>query len=277
MSNNPGILYVVATPIGNLGDISARAIEVLRDADYIAAEDTRRSRVLMQSIGANRPMLSLHEHNEMKASKRVLELLKAGHTVALVSDAGTPLISDPGHRLIMQVHALGIQVSPIPGPNAVASALAVAGLPCDHYVFEGFLPPRRTARRSRLSGLANETRTIVLFEACHRIKAMLADMADLLGPQRRAVMCRELTKLHETIVAKTLGDLVELVETDPYQTKGEFVLVVAGAESDAPKPTSLDPSHVFELLLGELPRGKAASLAAKITGVPRRQFYSGNQ
>ena len=223
-------LYVVATPIGNLQDISLRALRVLGEVDCIAAEDTRHSARLLQHYDLRTPLVALHEHNEERATPALLARIAAGESVALVSDAGTPLISDPGYRLVVAAREQGLPVFVVPGPSAVTAALSVAGLPSDRFVFEGFLPAKAAARRNRLQQLAGETRTLVLFESSHRIEAAVADLAAVFGAQRRAVLCRELTKQFETVHGDELGRLGEWLAADPNQRKGEFVVLVAGAQ-----------------------------------------------
>jgi 16S rRNA (cytidine1402-2'-O)-methyltransferase len=268
-----GVLFVVATPIGNLGDMSPRARETLAHADAILAEDTRRSGRLLAHYGIRGQLVSFHEHNERERLPVVLARLAAGEKLALVSDAGTPLISDPGFRLVRAAREAGYRVTPIPGPSSVVAALSVAGIPSDRFVFEGFLPSRHGERRARLAALAPETRTCIIFESAHRIAASLADMAEVLGPGRRACLARELTKLHETIVLGSLGEIAERVAGDPDQRRGELVIVVQGA-AEQPKPAgSLDLDHLLDTLLAELSVKQAADLASRITGLPRNRVY----
>jgi 16S rRNA (cytidine1402-2'-O)-methyltransferase len=270
---NPGTLFVVATPIGNLGDLSPRAAEVLSQVALIAAEDTRVTRRLLQHIGCDTPMLSLHDHNESQRVAGLLERLQVGDDVALVSDAGTPLISDPGYTLVRAVRQAGVKVVPIPGPSAMITALSVAGLPTDRFVFEGFLSSKPAARRARLKELAQESRTLVFYESPHRILATLADLRDVLGAEREAVLARELTKTFETLRGDELGALCEWAAADSNQQRGEFVLVVAGA-SDVAESTKVDEDHLLQVLLEELPVKQAASLAARITGGKRNALYA---
>jgi 16S rRNA (cytidine1402-2'-O)-methyltransferase len=268
-----GVLYIVATPIGNLGDLAPRAAEVLRAVDLIAAEDTRHTRPLLRHYGIGTPLLALHEHNEHQVLERLTAQLQGGKTVALVSDAGTPLISDPGFPLVRECRRLGIPVSPIPGPSALIAALSVSGLPTDRFLFEGFPERGQAARRAQLEALRDEPRTLVFYESSHRVRESLRDMAAAFGPERRAVLARELTKLHETVVADTLEGLAALLEADPMQQKGEFVLMVAGAE---PRPEeALDPQteRLLRILLEELPVKQAAALAARIRGEKRNRLY----
>lgn len=272
MSIEAGILYVVATPIGNLGDMSPRAVEVLQQADRIAAEDTRHSAGLMRHFAITTPMLSLHEHNERQKTELLLERLLGGECVALISDAGTPLISDPGYVLVREAHRGGIRVVPIPGPSALIAALSASGLATDRFCFEGFLAAKRGARRRQLEALQEEHRTLAFYETPHRILDSLADMADILGRERQAVLARELTKTFETIRHDTLGELLLWVRGDANQQKGEFVLLVQGAE---PHSGGLDPEaqRIASLLAAELPLKQAAALAANISGEKKNALY----
>lgn len=271
-SSRPGTLHVVATPIGHRDDISARAIETLRKVAVIAAEDTRHTRPLLQHLGIDTPLVALHDHNERTAVDALVERLRQGDDVALVSDAGTPLISDPGFRLVRAVRAAGLKASPVPGPSAVVAALSVAGLPSDRFIFEGFLPAKGGVRRSRLTELAGESRTLIFYESSHRIVECLEDMREVFGADREAVMARELTKLFETVLGAPLGELVEHVTADPNQQKGEFVVMVAGREAGEDERLA-EGLRVFGILKEELPPAKAAKLAAAITGAPRKALY----
>jgi 16S rRNA (cytidine1402-2'-O)-methyltransferase len=272
VSIEAGILYVVATPIGNLGDMSPRAVEVLQRADRIAAEDTRHSAGLMRHFAITTPMLSLHEHNERQKTELLLERLQGGECVALISDAGTPLISDPGYVLVREAHRQGIRVVPIPGPSALIAALSASGLATDRFCFEGFLAAKRGARRRQLEALQEEPRTLAFYETPHRILDSLADMADILGRERPAVLARELTKTFETVRHDTLGELLPWVRGDANQQKGEFVLLVQGAE---PRSGGLDPEaqRIASLLAAELPLKQAAALAASISGEKKNALY----
>jgi 16S rRNA (cytidine1402-2'-O)-methyltransferase len=266
-----GKLYVVGTPIGNLGDFSPRAREALASADLIAAEDTRRTRGLLSSIPAEKRVIAYHEHNEELRLAELIERLTAGDTVALVSDAGTPLISDPGWRLVRAAHAAGIEVVPIPGPSAVLAALSAAGLPTDRFVFEGFLPRKPGPRDERLRALAAEPRTIVLFEAVHRLPETLTALVTAFGAERPAVLARELTKLHESLYPAPLGELAKRVGAD-IPLLGEFVLVVAG-NTGTESPDEARARQIFELLRAELEPDKALRLTAAITGMARNALY----
>jgi 16S rRNA (cytidine1402-2'-O)-methyltransferase len=269
-----GTLYVVATPIGNLGDLSPRAREVLGQVAAICAEDTRRTRQLLGHFGIERPLLALHEHNEQAQAALLVERLRGGDSLALVSDAGTPLVSDPGFRLVRAAREAGLKVSPVPGACAAIAALSAAGLPSDRFVFEGFLPAKAGARRERLARLAGEPRTLVFYESAHRIEASLADMAAAFGPDRPAVLARELTKLFETVLDGSLGELRARVAADPDQRRGEFVLLVQGAGEDADAQVA-EGRRLYEVLSGHLPPSTAAKLAAELSGAPRKALYGG--
>lgn len=271
-AGKPGTLWVVATPIGNLGDLSSRAQQVLRAADVIAAEDTRHSRPLLQHFGISTPLTALHEHNERAAMASLISKLQTGEQVALISDAGTPLISDPGFRLVRATREAGVNVSPVPGACAAIAALSVAGLPSDHFVFEGFLPAKTSARRERARKLAEEPRTLVIYESSHRIVECCADLRDVFGAQREARLLRELTKLHETCIGPTLGEIAARVESDPEQRLGECVLVIAGRGEEADAKLA-EGRRVYALLRAEMPPAQAAKLAAAISGAPRKALY----
>jgi 16S rRNA (cytidine1402-2'-O)-methyltransferase len=269
-----GRLDIVATPIGNLGDLSPRAKQALAEADIVAAEDTRHTLGLLQSIGVARPLVSLHEHNETRRVPELLARLEDGAVVALVSDAGTPLLSDPGFELVSLAARAGIEVRAIPGPSAITAALAVAGLPTDRFCFEGFLPARARERRERLAALVDETRTLVFFEAPHRIAESLADLAAAMGSEREAVIAREITKAHETIYRGTLAQLAERAQSEANLARGEITLVVHGASPAEKRGETLQLERVAMLLAKELPPGKAAALAAQITGTRRSDAYA---
>ena len=269
-----GTLYVVATPIGNLEDITARALRVLAEVSLIAAEDTRHSARLLQHFGITTPLAACHEHNERDQGGRFLERLQAGDNVALISDAGTPLISDPGYHLVRQARAAGIRVVPLPGACALIAALSAAGLPSDRFIFEGFLPAKSAGRRARLEQLKEEQRTLIFYEAPHRILECLCDLEAVFGPERPSVLARELTKTFETLKGLPLAELRAWVEADGNQQRGECVLVVGGWQ--APQGEDAVDAHarrVLELLLNELPVKRAAALAAEITGVRKNLLY----
>lgn len=267
-----GTLFVVATPIGNLADLSPRALDTLRSVAAICAEDTRHTRQLLSHFGIERPLVALHEHNEEAISARVVERVLAGESLALVSDAGTPLVSDPGYRVVRAARAAGVRVSPIPGACAAIAALSVAGLPSDRFIFEGFLPAKSSARRERLSRLASETRTVVFYESSHRIEESLADMSAVFGDARQAVLARELTKLFETVLDGSLAELHAQVVADPNQRKGEFVVMVQGAGDDA-EAQLIEGQRLYAKLSEHLPPSTAAKLAADISGAPRKSLY----
>lgn len=269
-----GALHVVATPIGNLGDLTARAREVLASVDAICAEDTRHTRQLLGALGIERPLLALHEHNEADVAWKLVERLKAGDSLALVSDAGTPLVSDPGYRLVRDVRAAGLRVIPLPGACAAIAALSVAGLPSDRFCFEGFLPAKASGRRERLTALAREPRTLVFYESSHRIEECLADLVAIFGPEREAVLARELTKLFETVLGDTLAELAERVAADENQRKGEFVLVVRGCEDDG-EARLIEGQRIYAKLAEHLKPSLAAKLAADLSGAPRKALYGG--
>ncbi|MES2625576.1 MAG: 16S rRNA (cytidine(1402)-2'-O)-methyltransferase [Pseudomonadota bacterium] len=267
-----GKLFIVATPIGNLGDISARALSVLRDADLIAVEDTRHSRTLLQQFGIDTPMLAYHDFNETQQVSKLLERIANGEDIALISDAGTPLVSDPGYQLVRQAHLQQIKVVPVPGPSAVITALCSAGLASDRFTFEGFLPARSAARKAVLTDLQKESRTIIFYEAPHRIVECLVDMLECLGASREITMARELTKTFETILHTTVAELLEIVRNDVNQQKGEIVLVVAGARVDA-QLVDAQALHTLKVLLAEFPLKQASALAAQITGIKKNLLY----
>jgi 16S rRNA (cytidine1402-2'-O)-methyltransferase len=268
-SVQPGCLWVVATPIGHRDDLSARAIESLRAVAVVAAEDTRHSRPLLAHHNIGTPLIALHEYNERDAVDAIVQRLQSGEDVALISDAGTPLISDPGFRLVRAARAAGIRCIPVPGACAAIAALSVAGLPSDRFVFEGFLPAKAAARRGRLQELAGDARTLIFYESSHRVAESLADMRDVFGAEREAVLARELTKLFETVLGEPLAQLAARVNADPDQQRGEHVILVAGRgeETDA---RLAEGQRVFAILREELPPAKAAKLAAAISGAPRK-------
>jgi len=271
-SVSPGCLWVVATPIGHRDDLSARAIETLRTVAVIAAEDTRHSRPLLLHHNIGTPLIALHDHNERDAVDAIVRRMAAGESVALISDAGTPLISDPGFRLVRAARAAGIRCIPVPGACAAIAALSVAGLPSDRFVFEGFLPPKAAARRSRLQELAGEPRTLIFYESSHRVAESLADMREAFGAEREAVLARELTKMFETVLGEPLAELAARVAADPDQQRGECVILVAGRGEEADAKLA-EGRRIFAILRDELPPAKAAKLAAAVSGAPRKLLY----
>jgi 16S rRNA (cytidine1402-2'-O)-methyltransferase len=269
--NKTAALYVVATPLGNIADISQRALETLRTVAAIACEDTRHTRHLLDHYGIRTATFALHEHNEAAAANKLIELLAAGKSVALVSDAGTPAISDPGARAVAAVHAAGFPVIPLPGPNAAVTALSAAGLEDARFLFVGFLPSKTAARQQQIAALKPLAATLVFYEAPHRIKETVADLAALLEPQRTLVIARELTKLFEQIASMPLVDGPAWLEADSNRQRGEFVLLV----SAAPPATGLSAEalRTLRLLLAELPLKQAVKLAAEISGAPKNALY----
>ncbi|MGY0797680.1 16S rRNA (cytidine(1402)-2'-O)-methyltransferase [Lysobacter sp. A286] len=270
--HKPGTLHVIATPIGNLGDISARALEVLGQVDAICAEDTRHTRQLLSHFGLERPLLALHQHNEEAQADQLVARLQAGESLALVSDAGTPLVSDPGFRLVRAARAAGVRVSPVPGACAAIAALSVAGIASDRFAFEGFLPAKVGARRERLARLAAETRTLIFYESAHRIEESLVDFVAAFGAWRPAVLARELTKLFETVLDGDLAALLAAVQADANQRKGEFVLVVEGLGDDV-EAKLVEGRRLYLKLSEHLPPSTAAKLAADLSGASRKALY----
>ncbi|MEM8983583.1 MAG: 16S rRNA (cytidine(1402)-2'-O)-methyltransferase [Pseudomonadota bacterium] len=267
-------LYVVATPIGNLADMSPRALQTLRDVALIAAEDTRHTGRLLSHFGLSTPLMALHDHNEERVVDRVLRQLRSGAAVALVSDAGTPLISDPGYRLVRAAVAAGVAVETVPGPSAVMAALSVCGLPVDQFVFAGFLPPRDEARQRFIRTLADETRTVVVFESVHRIESTLAALADLLPPARELSIHRELTKQYESAYRGTAGELLGAFRAGELIAKGEFVIVIAGADAPlAATSAPVDIDALLRVLLASMPLKQAVAATVKLTGHGRNQLY----
>ncbi len=267
---------MVATPIGHRDDFSARAIETLRNVAVIAAEDTRHSRPLLLHYNIATPLMALHEHNERDAVDAIVRRLLGGESVALISDAGTPLISDPGFRLVRAARAAHIRCVPVPGACAAIAALSVAGLPSDRFVFEGFLPPKAAARRSRLQELAGDARTLIFYESSHRVADSLADMRDIFGAEREAVLARELTKLFETVLSESLAELAARVVADTDQQRGEHVILVAGRGDEVDERLA-EGQRIFAILREELPPAKAAKLAASISGAPRKALYGSGE
>ncbi len=267
-----GHLYVVATPIGNLDDMVPRAVTTLKSADYVAAEDTRHSGKLLKHFAIDTPLLAFHEHNEGERTGYLVGLLESGSSVALISDAGTPLISDPGYRLVRAAHLAGVKVTPVPGPCAMVAALSVSGLPSDRVMFVGFLPARAQARRTRLQELAGRRETLVLYESCHRIAEALADIAQELGPSRQVAFCRELTKTFETVRLGSLQSIGDWVVADADQRRGEIVLVIEGNQSES---VLLDEvgQRWLRALAAEMTPARASALASRVTGLRKRALY----
>ena len=265
-------LYIVATPIGNLDDITLRAIDTLKRVDLIAAEDTRHSGLLLQHLGIKAKLFSLHDHNEQEKAHVLIEKLQSGLSIALVSDAGTPLINDPGYHLVKACRENGIKVVPIPGACAAIAALSVAGLPSDKFIYEGFLPAKSKARQDSLASLITEPRTMIFYESTHRLLETLKDMQTILGADKQIVLAKELTKTWETIVSFPVNELIDWLNQDASRQKGEFVLIVAGyAESNK----DIDPKAIntLKLLQKELPLKKAAAITAEIYGLKKNQLY----
>lgn len=270
---NQGVLYIVATPIGNLQDISQRGIEVLSQVDVIAAEDTRHSQKLLQHLAINRPLQAYHEHNEEQQAPVLVKRLLGGESVALISDAGTPLMSDPGYRLVRLAHEAGIQLSPVPGPCAAIAALSVAGQATDKFCFLGFPPARSSARQHFFEKYHDMSMTLVLYESSHRILACLEDMLVVFGAERELSLCREITKTFETIRKASLGDILALVRDDPQQQKGEFVLVLEGQPERDNETVTLAVDVLLRALVEVLPVKQAAKLASELSGVKKNRLY----
>ncbi len=269
----PGTLYVVATPIGNLGDITARAVSILRSVDLVAAEDTRHTGALLRHLGIAVPLVSVHEHNEAQRAPALVKRLQAGESVALVSDAGTPLVSDPGFALVRCAREAGVAVSPLPGPCALVTALSAAGIATARFTFEGFLPATASARRSALSALAGEVRTMVFYESPHRVTACMDDLVAIFGGERRGALCRELTKRFESIVDGGLAMLAEWLAADDNHRRGEFVIVVAGVEAEAADTPRPEWVEAVRTLNQHMPLKQAAQLIAGVTGARPQALY----
>ena len=273
-NQNSGTLYVVATPIGNLGDMSQRAVDVLKQVDVIAAEDTRHSGRLLQHFVINTPTIAVHEHNEVKIAAELIARLEQGESIALISDAGTPLVSDPGYHLIRMAGDAGIQVTPIPGACAAITALSASGLPSDRFSFEGFLPAKSTARKTALEKLIHETGTLIFYETPHRIVESLADMTAIFGEEREAVMARELTKKFETIKRAPLSELLSFVKDDNDQQKGEFVILIHGAVKQPDTGEDIQElQRILKILLEKVSLKEAVAIAVEITGLKKNQVY----
>jgi 16S rRNA (cytidine1402-2'-O)-methyltransferase len=272
-SINAGSLYVVATPIGNLEDMTPRAIRILSEVDLIAAEDTRHSGKLLKHFGIEAKTEALHEHNERSQVPRLIEILQAGKSIAFITDAGTPLVSDPGFHLVRSARQAGLTVIPVPGACAAIAALSAAGLPSDRFVFEGFPPAKSAARRAVFEKLREETRTLIFYESPHRILESLREMTEIFGPGREAVLARELTKQFETVRNGTLTELSAWVERDPHQQLGEFVILIHGVPRAEREAVDEEAERVLRILIEELPVSQAAALAAKVTGLKKNRLY----
>ena len=270
---NQGTLFVVATPIGNLDDLSPRARQVLSDADLIAAEDTRHTGRLLSHFGIKSRQIALHDHNEEAALAGIIADLEDGKSVALVSDAGTPLISDPGFRLLRAAHDAGIRVSPIPGPSAVVAALSVCGLPVDEFCFTGFLPGKKAARQKKLQALAGESRTMIFYESVHRVVETTADLTEVFGDERQVFIGRELTKLHEQCVRTDLRSAAAMLADGRIPVRGEFVLVVAGCATVAGPLVEISTEHLLRMLTEALPGKQAVAIAASLSGQSKNDLY----
>jgi 16S rRNA (cytidine1402-2'-O)-methyltransferase len=268
-----GTLYVVATPIGNLEDLSPRARQILGHVDLIAAEDTRHTGRLLSHFGIKTAQIALHDHNEEAAIANITSALKAGKSVALVSDAGTPLISDPGYRLVRAAHAANLPVSPVPGASALTSALSVAGLPTDRFCFEGFLPSKKVARVRRITELSSEKRSIILYESVHRIGATIADLRNVLGGERRAFVGRELSKLHEQCISSTLEEIQAMFADGRIPSKGEFVVVVEGNRNEQAESVTIEIDKLITEIGAVLPVNQAADIASTLSGRRRNEIY----
>ena len=268
-------LYVVATPLGNLGDFSPRAIETLKKVNVIAAEDTRHSRPLLQYFGIATPLISLHSHNERHASEDIINRLKNGESVGLISDAGTPLISDPGAKLLETLHANHLNIRVIPGPSAITAALSIAGFSADKFVFEGFLPSKPSTRRVHLETLIKETRTLVFYEAPHRILETIEDFIAIFGETRRCALVKEISKIHETCLNGCLKNLKNWLEENPAHQKGEFVIILSGfAKEETTDEISFETEHILKTLCKALPLKEAARLTADITHLSKNKLYA---
>jgi 16S rRNA (cytidine1402-2'-O)-methyltransferase len=272
-STKAGTLFVVATPIGNLADMVPRAIDILHKVDLIAAEDTRHSGNLMQHFGIATAMTAYHDYSDQTKTQMILTRLQQGDSVALISDAGTPLISDPGYRLVHDARILGIRVEPIPGACALIAALCASGLPSDRFSFEGFLPAKKTSREKVLEVVKEDPRTLIFYESPHRILASLKSISLIMSSDRKMVLARELTKTFETFIAGSIADVIETLEKDANQTRGEMVIMIAGFVPTEQRLVTADVERTLKILCEELPLKKAAAIAAKITGAQKNMLY----
>lgn len=269
-----GVLYIVATPIGNLEDLSERAQQVLSRVALVAAEDTRHSGRLLQHLGISKPMLALHDHNERDRVARIKAELAAGQDIALISDAGTPLISDPGYIVVRELRQAGYRVSPVPGPCALVAGLSAAGLPTDRFLFAGFLPAKRSGRKASLEALKEQVATLVFYESPHRIVSLMQDLAEVFGAGRECVLGRELTKTFETFYSGSAESVLADLQADPHGARGEFVVMVRGAvPAEETEAASLDADKLLALLVPELPVKKAARIVAEVSGLGKNELY----
>ncbi len=273
MNNLSGILYIVATPIGNLQDITARALDIFNQVDLIAAEDTRHSGLLLSHYGIKKPFFALHDHNEQQKADLLVEKLRQGNHIALISDAGTPLISDPGFHVVRKCRQAGIRVVPLPGACAAITALCASGVASDRFCFEGFLPAKSKARRDKLTELADEARTLIFYESTHRILDSLTDVETVLGADRYVVLAREITKTWETIIGDEVGQLRTWLAEDPNRTKGEMVLIIEGKSAESSAEFSQQAIKALQLIAQELPLKKAAAIVAELYGYKKNALY----
>lgn len=273
MHTEKGCLFVVATPIGNLEDISLRALNTLKSVDLIVAEDTRHSKKLLAHFNINTPLSAYHDYSKPAVTEKIIRRLTEGNNIALISDAGTPLISDPGYRLVSIAHEQGVRVRPLPGPCALICALCVAGLPSDRFLFTGYLPAKPCARKKEIEQMAESTYTWIFYETPHRIVHSLADLMHTMGPARKITIARELTKHFETVLSGTAEEIYSRVSETPEQQKGEFVVLVAGKEKEKPAVT-LQAEQMMKTLMSELSLKQASSVAAKLTGIQKRELYN---
>ncbi|MGV3227227.1 16S rRNA (cytidine(1402)-2'-O)-methyltransferase [[Pasteurella] aerogenes] len=273
MNNLSGILYIVATPIGNLQDITARALDIFNQVDLIAAEDTRHSGLLLSHYGIKKPFFALHDHNEQQKADLLVEKLRQGNHIALISDAGTPLISDPGFHVVRKCRQAGIRVVPLPGACAAITALCASGVASDRFCFEGFLPAKSKARRDKLKELADEARTLIFYESTHRILDSLTDVETVLGADRYVVLAREITKTWETIIGDEVGQLRTWLAEDPNRTKGEMVLIIEGKSAESSAEFSPQAIKALQLIAQELPLKKAAAIVAELYGYKKNALY----
>ena len=268
-----GTLYIVATPIGNLDDITFRAFEVLKSVDFVLAEDTRHSKTLLSHLDISKPIRAFHEHNEREKTKAIISEIYSGKSIALISDAGTPLISDPGYFLVAQAKKEGLKVVPIPGPTALITALSASGLASDSFTFLGFLPSKQTARVKLLTGLAGRTETIIFYESPKRVLATLTDMQTIFGDSREVCLAKELTKAFETIHTGSIPNLIEYLTIDQNHQKGEFVILISATNEIDLAEAEIQLDSLLPILCAEMGTSKAAKIAAKITGIDKKKCY----